>query len=100
MNIIFKELIVTIKLANNNKISDILAYSSIKLIDEHERFITINGFTVRKSKFDNRPYLLAPSRSMGNKFFKFFLAEESLWKEIEKEIIKKYEYESIPIIDE
>jgi len=37
---------------------------------------------------------------MGNKFFKFFLAEESLWKEIEKEIIKKYEYESIPIIDE
>jgi len=99
MNIIFNKIVPTIKLAQDDKMVDLLAYVSIKLLDEKERHITINGFTIRKSKFDSKPYLVPPSKSIGKGFFKFCLTEKSLWKELEKDILNVYDYESIPVID-
>jgi hypothetical protein len=99
MEIKFIELKPTIKIATNKNNPDLLAYVSLKLIDKHERYFTINGFTIRKSKYNNDPYLLPPSKKSGNTFFKFTLIERSLWKEIEKEIIGEYEKETIPVIN-
>jgi hypothetical protein len=100
MEINFRQLKPTIKLADDSSRPDLLAYASITLIDEHERHLTINGFTVRKSQYDGKPYLMPPSKSTGRGFYKFILAERSLWKEIEKEAIKEYEHEIIPIVEE
>jgi len=98
MNI--NEIKFTIKLVEDNKHPDLLAYVSMRFIDEHERYFTFNGFTIRKSKFDGKPYLVPPSKRTANGFFKFVLAERSLWKEIEKEAIKEYDYATIPIVEE
>ena len=100
MKINFKELTFKIKLANDNEYPDLLAYASLKLLDEHERHLTYNGFTIRKSKFDSKPYLMPPSKRTGNGFFKFLLAEKSLWKEIEKAAVEQYDFDSIPIVEE
>jgi hypothetical protein len=100
MEIQFRRLKPTIKLADDSRYPDLLAYASITLVDEHERHLTINGFTIRKSKYDGKPYLMPPSRSTGKSFYKFILTERSLWKEIEKEVIKEYEVGTIPIVEE
>ncbi|MCH7561958.1 MAG: hypothetical protein IIC67_11470 [Thaumarchaeota archaeon] len=62
----------------------------------------MNGFALRVSKYDQKPYLLPPSKSMGmgKGFYKFVLMENSLWKEIEKEALRQYEYDMMPIIEE
>lgn len=100
MKITINEIKFTIKLTEDNKHPDLLAYASIKFIDEHERHFAFNGFTIRKSKFNGKPYLAPPTKKMEKGFFKFTLVERSLWKEIEKEIIAQYENEIIPIIEE
>ncbi|MBP8707909.1 MAG: hypothetical protein KBH94_04220 [Caldisericia bacterium] len=100
MKINIKELTFTIKPTEDNKHPDLLAYVSMKFIDEHERHFTVNGFTIRKSKYDGNPYLVPPSKSTGKSFFKFVLVESSLWREIEKEAIKEYDYTTIPAVEE
>ena len=100
MKLTINRLEFKIKLTRDNKYQDLLAYASLKFIDEHERHFTVNGFTIRKSKFDGKPYLALPSKRTGKTFFKFALVERSLWKEIEKEAISQYKYETIPIIEE
>jgi hypothetical protein len=100
MKINFKELIFKIKLADDKGYPDLLAYASLKLLDDHERHLTYNGFTIRKSQFNGKPYLMPPSKRTGKGFFKFLLAEKSLWKEIEKVAVEQYEFESIPIVEE
>ncbi len=100
MKINFNEIKLTIKLVSDNKYPDLLAYASLKFIDEHGRHFTVNGFTIRKSKYNGKPYLTLPSKRMANGFFKFTLIENSLWKEIEKEALSQYEQETIPVIEE
>lgn len=100
MKINFKELVFKIKLVDDKEHPDLLAYASLKLLDEHERHLTYNGFTIRKSKFNDKPYLAPPSKRTGSGFFKFLLAEKSLWKEIEREAVNQFEIDSIPIINE
>ncbi|MCD6402698.1 hypothetical protein J7L36_02500 [bacterium] len=101
MKINIKELKPTIKLVEDKNHPDLLAYVSLKFVDEHERNFIVNGFTLRKSKYDGEPYLAIPSKKMPNgSFFKFVLIEKSLWREIEKEVISRYEYETIPVIEE
>lgn len=100
MKINIKELKFTIKLVNDNKRPDLLAYASLKFIDEHERHFTVNGFTIRKSKYNNKPYLTPPTKSTEKGFYKFTLVERSLWKEVEREALSEYEKEAIPIIEE
>ena len=100
MKITIKEIKYKIKLANDSKHPDLLAYVSISFIEEHERFFIVNGFTIRKSRFNGKPYLAAPSKRTVNGFYKFTLIERSLWREIEKEIISEYDAEIIPIVEE
>ena len=96
MKINIKKIDFTIKQVEDKKYPDLLARVSIKFIDEHERFFCINGFTIRISKFNKKPYLWPPVKQGG---FKFTLVEQSWWKELEKEIIDKYEFDKIPVID-
>jgi len=100
MKINFKEIKPIIKIVNDSKYPSLFAYVSLKLVDEHERALTVNGFTIRKSKFDGKPYLTPPTKRTGMSFFKFVLIDNSLWKEIEKEVLSKYEYNNIPVIEE
>ncbi len=96
MKINIQEIRIKIKLVDNIKYPDVKAQVFLSFSDEHERTMTFSGFTVRKSKFNNGYYVTPPS----NKLFKFFRAEESWWKEIEKEIIKEYDYAIIPVVEE
>ena len=100
MKINIKEIKFKIKLTTDNKHPDLLAYASLVFAEEHERYLTVNGFTVRKSKYNDKPYLAPPSKSTAKGFYKFILAERSLWKEIEKEAIEQYEKEIIPIVED
>ncbi len=100
MKINITEINFSLKLTQDNKHPDLLAYASIKFLDEHGRYFSCNGFTIRKSKYDGKPYMAIPSKKTGIGFFKFNLIEKSLLKEIEKEIIDQYERETIPIVEE
>lgn len=100
MKINIKELQFKIKLTTDKERLDLLAYASLILIEEHERYFTVNGFTIRKSKYDSKPYLAPPSKSTARGFYKFILTERSLWKEIEKEAISEYEKTTIPIVED
>lgn len=103
MKINIKELKFKIKLTMDKKRPDLLAYVSFIFIEEHERYFTINGFTIRKGEYDNnnnKLYLAPPSKSTSRGFYRFTLIERSLWKEIEKEVISEYENTTIPIIED
>jgi DNA-binding cell septation regulator SpoVG len=76
---------------------DLLAYVSLVFKDNHERHFTSNGFTIRKSKHNDSPYLTFPSKRTPSGFYKFSLIEKSLFKEIEKEVIRQYECDTIQI---
>jgi hypothetical protein len=99
MKISIKELKFKIKLVTDKERPDLLAYASLTFIEEHERHFTFNGFTIRKSKYNGKPYLAPPTKATGKGFYKFTLVERSLWKEIERETVKEYEYAIIPIIE-
>ena len=97
MKINIEEITVKIKLMSNDKYPDIKAQAFLSFVDDKKRSMTISGFTVRNSKYENGGfYVTPPSRG----FFKFFLAETSLWKEIEREMINKYNRESIPVVED
>ncbi|KKP32466.1 MAG: hypothetical protein A2312_02885 [Candidatus Staskawiczbacteria bacterium RIFOXYB2_FULL_32_9] len=100
MKINIQELKFKITLKIDPKYPDLLAYASLTFSEEHQRNFSCNGFTIRKSKFDGKPYLALPSKKNGNAFYMFNYIEKSLLKEIEKELIKEYEKEIIPIINE
>lgn len=96
MKINIQEIRIKIKLTDNAKYPDVKAQAFLSFLDEHERTMTFSGFTVRKSKFNDGYYVTPPS----NKLFKFFRAEESWWREIEKEIIREYDHATIPVVEE
>lgn len=100
MKINFKEIKYKIKPVSDSEKPNLLAYVSIGFIEEHERFFMVNGFAIRKSHFNGKPYLTDPSKKMGNGFYKYALIEKSLRKEIEKEILSEYENQIIPIVEE
>jgi len=100
MKINIKKVKFNIKLAVDKERPDLLAYTSLIFAEENKRYFAISGFTIRKSKFNGKPYLAPPSRRTKNGFFVYTLFEKTLWREIEKEVIKQYEYETIPIIEE
>ncbi len=88
---------------NGSSAKNVLANASIILTDEHQRKITISGFNIRKSKYNNgKPYLELPniSRGMGKGFFRFMNIEKSLKDEIEKEVLQEYKLQGIPVIDD
>ena len=95
MKININEIKIKIKLMEDTKHTDVKAQAFLSFADDSRRTMTFSGFTVRKSKFQGH-YVTPPSRGL----FKFFLAESSLWKEIEREIVNEYTKECIPIIEE
>jgi hypothetical protein len=95
MKININEIKIKIKLMEDTKYPDVMAQAFLSFIDDSKRTMTFSGFTVRKSKFQGY-YATPPSRGR----FKFFLAEISLWKEIEREILNEYEKAGIPVIEE
>ena len=97
MSVNFREIKIKTKPINDIKHQDAKAQAFLSFVDEHGRTFTISGFTVRTSKYPTGGYYVTPP---SNKRFQFFLAERSLWKEIEKEIIKEFEKANIPIIEE
>jgi len=101
MEINFKKMQCKVKNAGDNESSDVLAHVSFTFIDDLERYFTVSGFTIRKSKYNQEPYLMGPSRPIkGGGFFKFTLIDRSLWKMMVKEALSKFEYSNIPIIEE
>jgi len=97
----FKRIEYKIKINEDKVILDLLAYLTIILIDEKDRPFTCNGFTIRKSQFNEKPYIAMPSkRNKDGSFYKFNIINKSLLKEIEQEVITQYEYESIPVIND
>lgn len=100
MKINIQELNFKINLKNDLKYPDLLAYVSMSFIEEHSRNFSCNGFTIRKSKFNGKPWLALPSKKNGNTNYLFNYIDKSLFKEIEKEVIEQFNHDSIPIINE
>lgn len=87
---------ISIKPIKDKKNPNLLGYASISFKEEISgEYFTISGFTIWKSKFEGYN-VEVPAK----KHFKFCLFESSLWRKIKQKIIKKYEYEEIPIIKE
>jgi hypothetical protein len=51
----------------------------------------IRGFTIRKSKFDDKYFISPPHRKLsGGKWAKLFWANKEDWEELEKLILEKF----------
>ena len=96
MKININEIKFTIKQAtDSNKHPNLLAYITLTFKGESGEYFTISGFTLWKSNYGGYNVEVPSKRG-----FKYCLIEKSLWQKIKKEIIDKYDYESIPIIEE
>lgn len=96
MKININEIKFTIKkLTGLKKHPNLLANITIIFKEESGEYLTISGFTLWKSKFEG--YNLEVPSKPG---FKFSLISTSLKNKIKKEVIKQYEYEDIPIVEE
>lgn len=87
---------ISIKQVADKKNPNLLAYASLTFKDEDAgEYFVISGFTVWKSKYEGYNVEVPKKPS-----FQYCLFEKSLWRKIKKEIIDRYIYESIPIIEE
>ena len=86
---------ISIKKETNQKILNLLAYASITLTGDAGSYFVMSGFTVWNSKFGG--FNVEPPK---NKNFEFHLFEKSFWKKLKNEIIKEYDYSTIPIIED
>ena len=82
MEINIQEIKLKINPVQDSKHPDLLAEVFITFLDEHSRYFSCNGFALRKSKYNSKPYLVPPSKKSGNGYYKFNLVDKSLWKEI------------------
>jgi hypothetical protein len=74
---------------------NLLAFATLIFKGNAGEYFAISGFTIWKSKYGG--YNVKVPSKPG---FKFCLFEESLWRRLKEKIIKAYEYEEIPIINE
>ena len=96
MQININEIKFTIKKATGNeKHPNLLAYVTLTFKEESGEYFTISGFTFWRSKFTG--YNLEVPGKAG---FKYCIADKSLWRKIKQEIIRQYEYETIPVVEE
>lgn len=77
-----------------NKHKNLLGYATLTFKDELGDYFTITGFTIWKSKIDDLLNVEPP----GKIGFKYCLGP--ILKKLKKEIIKQYDFQSIPIIEE
>lgn len=96
MEINFKAIKFKIKLANDeNTHENLLAYVTLTFQEESGEHFIVSGFTFWKSKFSG--YNIEAPQRPG---FKYCFISTTLKRKIEKEIIRKYEDETIPVINE
>ena len=95
MKININEIEISIKkIERENKHENLLASASIILKDESEDCLTISGITIWKSKINNDINVEPPK----NRSFKYCYG--GVWKKIKKEIVKKYDYVDIPVVED
>ncbi len=98
MKINFTELEVRIKkVADKAKHPNLLAYVTVILRNDTGDYLSITGFTVWKSKFENGGLNV---EEPGKRGFKYVLSEKSFEEKLKREILAKYEYAEIPIVGE
>jgi hypothetical protein len=98
MKITFTDLEVKIKkIADKTKHPNLLAYATVIFKNSMGDYFSITGFTVWKSKFDNVGLNV---EEPGRRNFKYVLAEKSFMEKLKKEILEKYNYAEIPIVEE
>jgi len=90
-----------IKLANDSRQSDLLAYVSLKFKTSDDSYFINTGFTLRKHKEefrknDGKKYWIAYPKSRG---FSFNLLDNKLKQEIETVVFNQYDRQIIPVIE-
>jgi hypothetical protein len=96
MKININEIKFTVRKATGEKKhKNLLAYATITFKGELGEYFSISGFTVWKSKYEG--YNVEVPSKPG---FKYCLIEKYFWRKITDEIIKRYNYETIPIIED
>jgi hypothetical protein len=96
MKININEINFTIEqVTDSNKHENLLAYVTLIFREESGAYLTISGFTLWRSKYGGFN-VEVPSKPG----FKYCLIEKSLWRKIKQEIIKQYDYGTIPIVEE
>lgn len=96
MKINFTDIEIKITVPKEKKSENLLAKVILILkSDDGSEYFSISGFTLWKSKYGG--YNLTPP-SCG--YFKFCLIGQSLKGKIEKEVVKQYEYNRIPIVED
>lgn len=93
MKINFTEITANVKLTSGQH-ENLLANATLIFKGELGEYFTISGFTVWKSKFGGLN-VEVPKK----KYFKYCLFEKSLFEKIKKEILDKYDYADIPIVE-
>ena len=84
------------KATGEKKHPNLLAFITLRIEEgKSDEYIIISGFTLWKSKFGG--YNVEVPNKPG---FKYCLISKFLWEEITQKIIKEYNYESIPVIEE
>ncbi|HOX10363.1 MAG TPA: hypothetical protein P5323_00180 [Candidatus Moranbacteria bacterium] len=94
MRINIVEITASVKLTSGQH-ENLLANATLTFKGELGEYFTISGFTVWKSKYDNALNVQVPQK----RNFKYCLFEKSLLEKIKREIIEKYDYASIPIVE-
>jgi len=83
------------KPTGEKKHPNLLAFIALRLEEENGEYFIISGFTLWRSKFGG--YNVEVPNKPG---FKYCLISKLLGEEIKQKIVKKYNYESIPIVEE
>ncbi len=86
---------IKIKKRENTTTTNLLADAAIKFQGSNGSYFVVSGFTVWKSNYKGLNVDVPK-----NKTFQFCLFEKSLWNQIKRMIIKKYDSERIPIIED
>lgn len=85
---------ITIKQLSSEKNPNLLGFALLTFRGELGSHFTISSITIWKSKFGGLNVEFPK-----NKNFEFFLLEKSFKNRIKQEIIKKYEFHTIPVIE-
>lgn len=96
MKINISEITIKVNLIpeQERKHPNLLANASITLKEDEGGYFTVSGFTVWNSKHGGFNVTVPQNRS-----FKYCQFEPGFWKRLKLEIIKAYDYEKIPVVN-
>lgn len=73
-----------------------LANASVTFYLDDGDHLTISGFSIWRSKFEDAGINITPP---GSKTYKYLLTSDHLWTKLTKEIKEQYDRESIPVVN-